>query len=59
MPLKTPQEYFNSIKQQKYNLYIFGEKIDRWFNHPIIKPTINPVILTYQLAQDPQYQDLI
>ena len=52
MPLKTPEEYLNSIKTQKYNLYMFGEKIEDWFNHPIIAPTINPVVLTYKLAQE-------
>ncbi len=52
MPLKTPEEYLDSLKKQKYNLYMFGEKIEDWFNHPIIRPTINPVVLTYKLAQE-------
>ncbi|HUX99384.1 MAG TPA: 4-hydroxyphenylacetate 3-hydroxylase family protein [Candidatus Deferrimicrobium sp.] len=59
MPLKTPEEYLESIKKQKYNLYMFGEKIDNWYEHPIIKPTINPVKITYELAQDPRYQDVM
>ncbi|MFX1295310.1 MAG: 4-hydroxyphenylacetate 3-hydroxylase family protein, partial [Promethearchaeota archaeon] len=59
MPLKTPEEYLETIKKQKYNLYMFGEKIEKWYEHPIIVPTMNPVILTYQLAQDTQYQDLM
>jgi len=59
MTLKTPEEYLESIKKQRYNLYLFGEKIDKWYEHPIIAPTINPVIKTYELAQDPQYQDLM
>ncbi|MHA1360673.1 MAG: 4-hydroxyphenylacetate 3-hydroxylase family protein [Candidatus Helarchaeota archaeon] len=57
MPLKTPQEYLESIKRQKYNLYMFGEKIEDWYNHPIISPTINPVVLTYKLAQE--YPELL
>jgi len=59
MTLKTPEEYLESIKKQKYNLYLFGEKIDNWYDHPIIAPTINPVMKTYELAQDPQYQEIM
>ncbi|MHA1267234.1 MAG: 4-hydroxyphenylacetate 3-hydroxylase family protein [Candidatus Helarchaeota archaeon] len=59
MPLKTPDEYLESIKRQQYNLYLFGAKIEKWYEHPIIKPTINPVYLTYQLAQVPEYQELM
>src|SRR4030042_1618254 len=59
MPLKTPQEYLESIKKQKHTLYLFGEKIDNWYAHPIIAPTINPVMKTYELAQDPQYQEIM
>lgn len=59
MPLKTPQEYLESIKKQKYNLYLFGEKLDKWYEHPIIAPTLNPVKKTYELAQNPQYQEVM
>ena len=59
MTLKTPQEYLESIKKQNYNLYLFGEKIDKWYEHPIIAPTINPVMKTYELALDPKYQDIM
>lgn len=57
MPIKSPEEYMASIKKQQYNLYMFGEKIEKWYEHPIIVPTINPVILTYKLAQE--YPDLL
>lgn len=59
MPLKTPEEYLKSIKKQKYNLYMFGEKIEKWYEHPIIIPTLNPVIKTYELAQNPEYQGIM
>ncbi|KKL21635.1 hypothetical protein LCGC14_2443450, partial [marine sediment metagenome] len=40
MPLKTSEEYLESIKRP-LNLYMFGEKVREFWNHPIIKPSIN------------------
>ena len=59
MALKTPQEYIESLRQLKTRVYMFGEKIDNWVDHPMIRPSINCVAMTYALAQDPQYADLM
>jgi 4-hydroxybutyryl-CoA dehydratase/vinylacetyl-CoA-Delta-isomerase len=58
MPLKTAQEYLESIKHPK-NLYMLGEKIDEYWNHPIIRPSINTVMKIYELAQMEKYKDLM
>ena len=58
MPLKTPEEYFESIKKD-VNLYIFGEKIKDFWNHPIIIPSINTVKKIYELAQINEFKDLM
>jgi len=58
MPLKTPEEYFESIKRP-VNLYLFGEKIKEFWNHPIIKPSINTVMKIYELAQKEEYKDIM
>ena len=58
MTLKTPEEYFESIKKD-LNLYMFGEKIKKFWEHPIIIPTINSTKRSYELAQIPEYQDLM
>lgn len=58
MPLKTPQEYLESIKRP-VNLYLFGEKITEFWNHPIIRPSINTVMTIYELAQNEKYKDLM
>ena len=53
MPLKTPEEYVESIKRE-VNLYMFGEKIREFWKHPyynIIEPSINTVRKIYELAQ--------
>ena len=58
MPLKTPEEYLESIKKP-VNLYMFGEKVEEFWNHPIIKPSINTVKKTYELAQTDDYKNLM
>jgi len=58
LPLKTPEEYLESIKRP-VNLYMFGEKIKEFWNHPIIQPSINTVMKIYELAQKEEYKDLL
>ncbi|MBY8980480.1 MAG: 4-hydroxybutyryl-CoA dehydratase [Candidatus Lokiarchaeota archaeon] len=58
MTLKTPDEYLKSI-QRPVNLYMFGEKVEEFWNHPIIKPSINTVMKIYELAQVDEYKDLM
>ena len=58
MTLKTPKEYLESIKKP-VNLYMFGEKVKEFWNHPIIKPSINTVMKTYELAQQDEYKDIM
>jgi len=58
LTLKTSEEYLKSI-QRPVNLYMFGEKVDEFWNHPIIKPSINTVMKIYDLAQMDEYKDLM
>lgn len=57
MPLKTKEEYFESIRRLELPVYVMGERVDN-VDHPIIRPSINSVGMTYELAQDPLYEDL-
>ena len=59
MPMKTAQEYIDSLRALKTRVYMFGEQIEDWVDHPMIRPSINCVAMTYELAQDPQYADLM
>ena len=38
---------------------MFGEKVEEFWNHPIIKPSINTVMKIYELAQMDKYKDLM
>ena len=55
MPLMTGQQYIESIQKLNIQVYMFGEKIECPSEHPILRPSLNSVRMTYDLAQDPQY----
>lgn len=59
MGLMTGEEYVESMRNLKLNIYMFGEKIDNPIDHPILRPSLNSVKATYDLAQMPEYEDLM
>jgi 4-hydroxybutyryl-CoA dehydratase/vinylacetyl-CoA-Delta-isomerase len=56
--LKTGNEYRESLKSLKLKVYMFGERIENPIDHPIIRPSVNAVAMTYALAHDPKYEDI-
>jgi len=59
MPLMTKDEYAQSLKKLNLNVYMFGKQINNISENPIIKPSMNSVALTYDLAQKEEYSDLM
>ncbi|NMA93551.1 MAG: 4-hydroxybutyryl-CoA dehydratase [Clostridiales bacterium] len=59
MALMTGEQYIESIAKIKMEIYIMGEKIDSPVNNPILRPSLNSVRMTYDLAQKPEYEDLM
>lgn len=59
MALKTGEQYVESIRNLNMQVYMFGEKIENPVDHPILRPALNSVRMTYDLAQIPEYQDLM
>ena len=41
MALKTPVEFRRSIADLHLQIYMFGEKIDDYVDHPVIRPSLN------------------
>ncbi|MEV0899167.1 4-hydroxyphenylacetate 3-hydroxylase family protein [Actinoplanes sp. NPDC049802] len=58
MPLKTGEEYVESIRSLNLKIYMFGERIENPVDHPILRPSLNSLKATYDLAQNPEYRDL-
>jgi 4-hydroxybutyryl-CoA dehydratase/vinylacetyl-CoA-Delta-isomerase len=51
-------EYRESLRKLKRDVYAFGDKIDDVTAHPLTRPHVNAAAMTYELAHDPRYQDL-
>ena len=57
--LMTGEQYIESLRKLNTRVYMFGEQIDNWVDHPIIRPSINSVAATYDLAQVDEYKDIM
>jgi 4-hydroxybutyryl-CoA dehydratase/vinylacetyl-CoA-Delta-isomerase len=55
MTIKNGAEYIESLRGRNLKIYLFGELIGEPVDHPMIRPSINAVAETYDLAaQDPE-----
>ena len=59
MALMTGKEYIESIRSMDMQVYMFGKKVEHPVDDPILRPALNSVRMTYDLAQMPEYQDLM
>lgn len=57
--MKTPQEYIESLRKLKLVVYMFGKRIENVVDDPIIRPSMNAVAMTYSMALNPKYKDLM
>ncbi len=59
MPMMTAKQYEESLRGLNLEVYLFGERVDNVVDHPIIRPSMNAVALTYELAHHPEYEDIM
>ena len=59
MALMTGEQYIESIRNIKMEIYQFGKRLENPVDDPILRPSLNSVRMTYDLAQMPEYQDLM
>ncbi len=57
--LKTPEQYEEDLRKLKLKVYVQGEPVNCPVDHPIIRPSMNSVKMTYALALDSRYEDLM
>jgi len=50
VPIRNGQEYIESLRKRKLKVYYMGQLIENPVDHPIIRPSINAVAETYDLA---------
>jgi 4-hydroxybutyryl-CoA dehydratase / vinylacetyl-CoA-Delta-isomerase len=55
MPIKNGAEYIKSLRGRNLKVYLFGELVKEPVDHPMIRPSINAIAETYDLAvKDPE-----
>ncbi len=55
MSITSGAEYVQSLRGRRLKVYLFGERVPEPVDHPMIRPSINAVAKTYDLANsDPE-----
>lgn len=59
MSMMTKEQYEESLRKLDLKVYLFGELIENPVDHPIIRPSMNSVAATYELAQMAENEELL
>lgn len=59
MGLMTGKEYIDSLRELEPEVYFMGEKITRVTEEPMFAPHIHTAAMTYELAHDPKYSEIM
>ncbi|MBA2882049.1 4-hydroxybutyryl-CoA dehydratase/vinylacetyl-CoA-Delta-isomerase [Desulfosalsimonas propionicica] len=57
--MKTGKEYEDSLRKLNLKVFLFGQRVENIVDDPVIRPSMNAVKLTYDLAHQPEYEDLM
>jgi 4-hydroxybutyryl-CoA dehydratase/vinylacetyl-CoA-Delta-isomerase len=50
-PIRTGEQYIASLRGREMRVFLFGELVAEPVDHPMIRPSVNAVAETYDLAQ--------
>ena len=59
MGLMTKEQYIESLRKLKPTVYMFGKKVGNVVDNPRLRAGIDATGATYELAEDPEFRDLI
>jgi 4-hydroxybutyryl-CoA dehydratase/vinylacetyl-CoA-Delta-isomerase len=48
--IRTGTDYIDSLRNRNLDVWLFGERVDEPVDHPMIRPSVNAVAATYDLA---------
>lgn len=57
--MMTAKQYEESLRKLNLVVYMFGQRVENPVDHPIIRPSMNAVAKTYEMAHQPEYADLM
>ncbi|MCP4753137.1 MAG: 4-hydroxybutyryl-CoA dehydratase [Proteobacteria bacterium] len=55
----TAEQYEESLRKLNLVVYMFGEKVENVVDNPIIRPSMNAVAKTYEMASRPEFEDIM
>ncbi len=59
MALMTRDEYMGSLRAMSKRVFIMGQEVQNPADHPLVRPSLNACAMTYELAQQPEYAELM
>ncbi len=57
--MMTKEQYIESLRKLNLKVYFMGELIENPVDHPMIRPSMNSVAMTYELAEKEEYRELM
>lgn len=57
--MMTSEQYVESLRKLNLKVYFMGERIENPVDHPMIRPSMNSVAMTYKLAEMDEYKHLM
>jgi 4-hydroxybutyryl-CoA dehydratase/vinylacetyl-CoA-Delta-isomerase len=57
--MTSSEEYIESLRKVKKRVFLGGEQVENYVDHPIIRPSINSCAMTYELSGYPEYEELL
>ena len=57
--MMNAEQYEESLRKLNLVVYMFGKRIKNVVDNPIIRPSMNAVAATYDLADKPEYADIM
>jgi 4-hydroxybutyryl-CoA dehydratase/vinylacetyl-CoA-Delta-isomerase len=59
MTLMNAKQYEESLRKLNLVVYMFGERVKNVVDDPIIRPSMNAVAATYEMALKPEHEDIM
>lgn len=57
--IKTKADFLDSHRRMHKRIFMFGEELESYIDHPMVQPSLNAVAMTYELALDPAHAELL
>jgi 4-hydroxybutyryl-CoA dehydratase/vinylacetyl-CoA-Delta-isomerase len=57
--IRNREDYLESLRAMNKRIFMFGERVENYVDHPMIRPSLNAVAMTYELADDPAHAELM